>query len=350
MTHPPLLQTSETVSLTSLGWSEHFARQVTLEDTQKPMRITAVHRSRLDGLTAQGTTSLSPTAAAGLYAVGDWVIATGAAASEPLERTTTISRRAAGEESKPQLIAANVDTLGIVTSCNADFNLARLERYLAMCSASGCLPLVILTKADLSDTPQDFIKQAQKVSPLLTAVAINAKDDADVARLNPWCSNGQTLALVGSSGVGKTTIQNRLTGQIDITQDIREDDAKGRHTTTNRNLRATLGGGWLIDTPGMRELRLVDAEEGVDEVFSDITDLATQCKFNDCAHRTEPGCKVRDAIETGHLEAARLERWRKLERENRFNTATVGENRSHLKRLQKMYNEGKERGQAKRRR
>lgn len=338
-----------TQTLTTLGWSDHFARQVTLEDTQRPMRITAVHRSRLDGLTANGTTSLSPTVEAGRYAVGDWVIATGASASEPLERTTEITRRAAGEESKPQLIAANVDTLGIVTSCNADFNVARLERYLAMCAASGCLPLVILTKADLTDDVSDYIKQAERLSPVLTAIAINAKDDDDVARLGPWCDKGQTLALVGSSGVGKTTIQNRLTGQIDATQDIREDDAKGRHTTTNRNLRATTAGGWLIDTPGMRELRLVDAEDGVDEVFADITDLAAQCKFNDCAHQTEPGCKVRAAIEAGDLDADRLERWRKLERENRFNTATVGENRGHLKRLQKMYNEGKERGAAKRR-
>jgi len=174
-------------------------------------------------------------------------------------------------------------------------------------------------------------------------------DDEDVKRLTPWCSSGQTLALVGSSGVGKTTIQNRLTDVIDTTQGIRSDDSKGRHTTTNRNLRATHGGGWLIDTPGMRELRLVDAEEGVEEVFGDITELATACKFNDCAHVTEPGCAVRAAIDAGDLDAARLERWRKLAKENRFNTATVGENRGHLKRLQKMYDAGKERGQAKRR-
>lgn len=338
-----------TASLQTLGWSDHFARQVEIDDDSQPVRVTAVHRTRIDGLSATGPISLSPVASAGLYAVGDWVIATGAAASEPLERTTEITRRAAGEESKPQLIAANVDTLGIVTSCNADFNIARLERYLAMCAASGCLPLVILTKADLCDDTRDFIKQAEKLSPLLSAIAINATDDDDVARLTPWCSKGQTLALVGSSGVGKTTIQNRLTDVIDTTQGIRADDAKGRHTTTNRNLRATHGGGWLIDTPGMRELRLVDAEDGVQEVFADITDLAKQCKFNDCAHQTEPGCKVRAAIEDGSLDADRMERWRKLEKENRFNTATVGENRGHLKRLQKMYNEGKERGQAKRR-
>jgi len=338
-----------TSPLTFLGWTDHFADQVSLNETERPVRITAVHRSRLDGLTGDGTVSLSPTVEAGRYAVGDWVIATGASAAEPLERTTTITRRAAGEESKPQLIAANVDTLGIVTSCNADFNVARLERYLAMCAASECLPLVVLTKADLTDDVNSYVKQANRLSPLLTVIAINAKDDEDVARLNAWCSNGQTLALVGSSGVGKTTIQNRLTDTVDATQVIRNDDAKGRHTTTNRNLRATRAGGWLIDTPGMRELRLLDADEGVEEVFSDITELAAQCKFNDCAHQTEPGCKVRAAIEAGTLDADRLERYRKLDRENRFNTATVGENRGHLKRLQKMYDAGKERGAAKRR-
>ena len=163
-----------TRTLTSLGFTVHFAQQTELEDGQQPTRITAVHRSRLDGLQVGGPVSLSPTVAAGAYAVGDWVIATGASASEPLERTTAITRRAAGEESKPQLIAANVDTLGIVTSCNADFNIARLERYLAMCSASGCLPLVILTKADLTSDAADYIRQAERLSPMLTALAINA--------------------------------------------------------------------------------------------------------------------------------------------------------------------------------
>ena len=337
-----------TDTLTTLGWTPHFARQVDLGKDDIPTRITAVHRSRLDGLQTGGPVSISPTESAGAYAVGDWVVAQGASASAPLARTTEITRRAAGEESRHQLIAANVDTLGIVSSCNADFNLARLERYLAMCAASGCLPLVILTKADQCHDPRDYVRQAERLSPMLTAVAINAKDGEDVARLDVWCARGQTLALVGSSGVGKTTIQNQLTGRVDATQDIREDDAKGRHTTTNRNLRVTRAGGWLIDTPGMRELRLVDAEEGVDEVFADIAELATRCKFNDCAHQTEPKCAVRAAIDAGVLDPARLERWRKLERENRFNTATMGENRAHTRRLQRLYDEGQARGRAKR--
>ncbi len=342
-------------SLEDLGWSPHFATQTSADGlalllaTGRPVRISAVHRSRLDGLTEDGPVSLSPTVEAGRYAVGDWVIATGTAASEPLARLTEITRRAAGEESKPQLIAANVDTLGIVTSCNEDFNIARLERYLAMCGASGCQPLVIVTKADQSDKAADYLAQARSLSASLTALALNAKDMDEVARLNPWCSDGQTLALVGSSGVGKTTIQNRLTGIIDATRDIRKDDAKGRHTTTNRNLRQTLAGGWLIDTPGMRELRLVSAEEGVDEVFADITELAALCKFNNCAHETEPGCAVRAAILAGSLDQDRMERWRKLDRENRFNTETIGEKRGRLKDRQKLYNDGAEKGRFKRR-
>lgn len=335
-------------ALHKLGWSDHFARQQTLVEGEVPARISAVHRSRIDALTEDGTVSLAPTLEAGRYAVGDWVIASNGSASEPLERLTEISRRAAGEDARQQLIAANVDTLGIVTSCNADFNIARIERYLAMTAAAGCLPLVILTKADQADAPQDFVKQAQRLSPLLQAIAINAKDQEDTSRLAPWCSDGQTLALVGSSGVGKTTIQNHLTGVSAATSGIREDDAKGRHTTTNRALRPTLSGGWLIDTPGMRELRLLDAEEGVDEVFQDITDLVSSCRFNDCAHETEPGCAVIAAIEAGTLDPERLIRWRKLDRESRINTETVSEGRARMKKLGKLYSEGLSRGKAKR--
>ena len=176
----------------------------------------------------------------------------------------------AGETGGHQLIAANVDTLAIVTSCNDDFNPARLERYLAMCSAGGALPLVVLTKADLTPDADGFRRRAEHLSPLVSAVTLNACDTDDVARLHPWCTAGQTMALVGSSGVGKTTLQNALTGTAQLTQSIREADAKGRHTTTARSLRRTLAGGWLIDTPGMRELRLSQAREGIDAVFAEL--------------------------------------------------------------------------------
>ena len=336
------------LTLTDLGWSDQFAAHLEEGETRTPVRITAVHRASLDFLGPDGPGTLIPGAPAGDYAVGDWVLSDGTHATPPLPRLTAISRRAAGHEAKPQLIAANVDTLGIVTSCNDDFNVARLERYLALAAQGGCLPLVILTKADRTNDARDYQKQAERLSPMLTAIALNAKDPEEVERLAPWCSAGQTLALVGSSGVGKTTLQNALTGLNEATQDIREDDAKGRHTTTGRALRPTLHGGWLIDTPGIRELRLWDVEEGIEEVFSDVIDLAANCRFRDCAHEAEPGCAVRDAIEEGTLDPARLTRWRKLEAENRHNNATVAEQRARGKSLNKLYKEGKARSKHKR--
>ncbi len=265
-----------------------------------------------------------------------------------LDRTTELARRAAGPRAGAQLIAANVDTLGIVTSCNADFNPARLERYLALAASAGCLPLIVLTKPDLSDDPDDYVRQALRLSPIVTALALIATDADEAARLAPWCGPGQTLALVGSSGVGKTTLQNHLTGIAAATRGIREDDAKGRHTTTARSLRPTLAGGWLIDTPGMREFGLTDAADGIDAVFSDVTDLIGQCRFTDCAHETEPGCAVRAAIDAGTLDEARLHRWRKLLREDAHATETIAKVRDRNRKLTKMHKSGKKRGRSKR--
>ncbi len=333
--------------LAGLGWSAHFARQIQSDET--PARISAVHRDRLEALSSQGLLSLISHEETGRFAVGDWVVCDGSTVARRLEPLTSIGRRAAGEEAKGQIIATNVDTLGIVTSCNADFNPARLERYLAICAAGGALPLIILTKADLATDAEDYRQRAQRLSPLATAVAINACDPEDVARLEPWCRNGQTLALVGSSGVGKTTIQNSLTGIADATQGIREDDAKGRHTTTSRALRPTLAGGWLIDTPGMRELRLTDAADGIDQVFADITELTNACRFSDCRHETEPGCAVLSAIEDGRLDPARFARWQKLQREDQYNTEAVHEAHARYRRFSKMAKAGRERSDFKRR-
>jgi len=333
--------------LAGLGWSAHFARQIQSDET--PARISAVRRDRLEALSPQGPLSLMTTRETGGFAVGDWVVYADHRVERRLEPLTSIGRRAAGEEAKGQIIATNVDTLGIVTSCNADFNPARLERYLAICAAGGALPLIILTKADLATDAEDYRQRAQRLSPLATAVAINACDPEDVARLEPWCRNGQTLALVGSSGVGKTTIQNSLTGIADATQGIREDDAKGRHTTTSRALRPTLAGGWLIDTPGMRELRLTDAADGIDQVFADVTELANACRFSDCRHETEPGCAVLSAIEDGRLDPARFARWQKLQREDQYNTEAVHEAHARYRRFSKMAKAGRERSDFKRR-
>ena len=337
-------------TLADLGWSAPFSRQLDPETDAEatPARIAEVMRDHVLALTTGGPVPLITPDSTGLYVVGDWVLQDGIRVLRRLDRQTEIARRAAGPAAARQLIAANVDTLAIVTSCNADFNVARIERYLAMATQAGCLPLVILTKADQSDDPGSYGKTAARLSPLLTALTLDARLPEEAARLAPWCGPGQTLALVGSSGVGKTTLQNHLTGITALTQDIREDDAKGRHTTTARALRPTLAGGWLIDTPGMRELALSDASEGIHAVFSDVTDLIDQCRFSDCAHESEPGCAVQQAIAEGALDAGRLDRWRKLMREDQFNTESVAEARARFRKLGKMHKSGKVRGKSKR--
>lgn len=325
------------LTLADLGWSAFFRSQIgqNMPDTIMPARISDVHRDRVSVKTESGDHSLilTPSIRAGDLAVGDWVLAnlTSGLVHSVLERRTVLHRRGAGASVTHQLIAANVDTLMIVTSCNEDFNPARLERYLALASSSDTLPLIILTKADLVDDASAYRKQAERLSPLATVVCIDARDPESLERLSPWLKPGETAALVGSSGVGKSTILNGLTGLDAATRGIREDDAKGRHTTTARSLRQTFSGGWLIDTPGMRSLGLSDSADGIGQVFADLTELATRCRFSDCAHETEPGCAVRAAIDSGELDAKRLHRWQKLLREDRFNSETIAESRARQK-------------------
>jgi ribosome biogenesis GTPase / thiamine phosphate phosphatase len=339
----------KTHTLADLGWSDHFARQLLADCAGRPARVTDVSRSDLTCLAEAGPVSLAPPDSTGLYAVGDWVLVDGHRITLRLDRTTELARRAAGPTAERQLIAANVDTLAIVTSCNADFNPARLERYLAMAAAGGCLPLIVLTKADQVDDAVAYVKTAARLSPVVTAFAINAHDPGDVARLNAWCGPGQTLALVGSSGVGKTTLQNALTGVMAATQGIREDDAKGRHTTTARALRPTLAGGWLIDTPGIRELQLSNAADGIDAVFADVTELIGTCRFSDCAHVSEPGCAVQAAIAAGTLDEGRLRRWQKLQREDQHKSESVADHHARERKFTKLVKQGKARMQHKRR-
>ena len=225
------------LTLSDLGWSDHFADQV--DDDAFAFRITEVHRESVLALSPDGPRRLTAPMGTGSIAVGDWVIGVDSAVQKVLSRQSVLERRTSGTDVKMQLIAANVTTLAIVTSCNADFNEARLERYLVLAAEAGCLPLIVLTKADQTDKADDFRRSAERLSPLVSAIAINAKDPGDVERLSPWVKAGDTLALVGSSGVGKTTLRNALTGESAATQDIREDDARGRHTTTSRAMVRT---------------------------------------------------------------------------------------------------------------
>jgi ribosome biogenesis GTPase len=327
--------TSQDLTLADLGWSAFFLGQMTLAEleTLRPLRLVAVERDRATGLGPDGPAALTypPTLPVGETAVGDWVLADPATGriTRVLDRRSVIARKAAGMDSRRQLIAANVDTLFLVTSCNADFNPARLERYLALALEAGATPVVILTKADLADDPQDFVARAAAISPRIAdVIALDATRASALGPLAPWLGRGQTIAFLGSSGVGKSTLIAGLTGAGIATQPIREDDAKGRHTTTSRVLRRTEGGALVIDMPGMREIALQDAASGIDEVFDDILGLARRCRFRDCAHETEPGCAVREAVERGDLDPARLGRWRKLRREDALNSEALHERRS----------------------
>lgn len=329
-----------TLTLADLGWSAHFQSQTDDAERARAVRLTSVARDRLFAIGPEGPeTVLAPSdESTGDFATGDWVILNDSRArvARRLKPTSQLTRRAAGTGATVQPIAANVDTLGIVTSCNDDFNEARLERYLALAATAGSLPLVILTKADLCDDANAYRKRAERLSPLVTAIALDATNPTEAEMLAPWCRGGQTIALVGSSGVGKSTLANGLTEAHAATQGIREDDAKGRHTTTARGMFHTRFGGWLIDTPGMRALRLTDSSEGISTVFDDIESLAQTCRFSDCQHETEPGCAVQAAIESGALSADRLGRWRKLLREDAHNSATLYEARSRDKAFGKM--------------
>ena len=308
--------------LRALGWSKYFADQATSAALSKtpPVRITQVHRNTLH-IQGVDLDMIIP----GLHGVtvGDWLLfdADAPRNSQLLSRKSLIKRRAPGHDRKEQLIAANLDTAFVVTSCNNDFSLARLERYVAMAHEAGVTPVIILSKIDLTTEASDFAAQAQSISPQLSVVCLDARSPEAVELLRPWCQAGQTVAFLGSSGVGKSTLTNSLAGNEAIaTQDIRASDGKGRHTTTGRQLYILPSGCAVLDTPGMREIQLTDVSSGLEETFADLHALQQNCRFNDCAHNTEPGCAVQAAIASGDVDVPRLQRWLKLVAEDAENT------------------------------
>ena len=326
-------------SLSDLGWQPFFQQQVSLEewDDALPARIVEQHKSEIKVATAEETITLALTHNMPEMVVGDWILLNAEKHfSRLLDRKTCFSRKAAGSKVHKQLISANVDTAFIVCSMNDDFNLNRIERFLSLVNESAAEAVVILSKSDQAESPEEFIQAVQHVDPLLIVEAVNCLDAESIKKLSPWVKQGSTIAVLGSSGVGKSTLTNTLLGEnTQSTSGIREDDSKGKHTTTSRSLIGLSAGGLILDTPGMREIQLADSKEGIATTFADIEAFAEQCRFADCGHESEPGCAIQKAIESGELDSRRLGNYQKLLKENAFNSASLSERRASDKALGK---------------
>jgi ribosome biogenesis GTPase len=319
------------MSLLSLGWN---ARTESLFVPHRgrglePARVAREDRDRYAVLDESGARSAElagrlrhdARTRAELPAVGDWVaLRPGAASSAVIEavlpRASSFVRKVAGDTTEEQVVAANVDTVFLVSGLDGDFNPRRIERYLAAAWESGAEPVVVLNKADLAADLDARIAEAEAAAPGAAVVPLSALAGDGLGALAAWLAPGRTVALIGSSGVGKSTLVNALLGtERQATAAVREDDSRGRHTTTHRELVPLPGGALLLDTPGMRELQLWGDEESLDGAFPDIAGLAASCRFRDCRHEAEPGCAVLGAVDSGRLDGGRLVSWRKLQRE-----------------------------------
>lgn len=329
--------------ITNYGYTEFYKNQeAKFEAVEKgliPGRVIEVQREQYKIITENGE-SAAKLKGSLFYnediistypAVGDFVLVKPNPLGEDiiyhvLERKSKFSRLDSFNEIE-QVVATNFDYVFIMTSLNYDFNLRRVERYLASAWESGAVPVIVLTKADLCEDYEDYVAQIEEIAFGVSIIPISSVTGEGIENLQEFTTSGKTVVFLGSSGVGKSTLVNAIAGEeVMKTNAIREDDSRGRHTTTHRQLIMLQNGTMVIDTPGMRELGMWNASEGLDSAFTDIEELSTQCRFNDCSHENEPGCAVKSALETGELTAARWQSYLKLKREIRF--AEMKENAS----------------------
>ena len=326
---------SITGSLAGWGWNSYFEafwRGAGWENAV-PARVVKQQRKfwRVAGdftecwAEVSGKLRLAADQGADWPAVGDWVVVelhgadTTAVIQEVLPRRSKFVRKSPGNKMEEQVIAANVDTALLVSALGRDFNPRRVERYLAQCWESGARPVIVLNKADACEEALEKAAEMERVAIGTAICVVSARTGQGFAELEEFLRAGQTLVLLGSSGVGKSTMANRLLGHVvQGVRPVRETDSRGRHTTTTRELFVLPGGALLMDTPGLREMQLWDAEDGVAQTFADIDSLAAKCQFRDCRHEGEPGCAVQSALDGGTLDPARLENRRKLVREQEF--------------------------------